>query len=68
MFISCSLNGVLLNKEDCKNVRVISEINDDVEYFHASLQVSPVKNVFDKYILTVLRSTATFFALLLEII
>ena len=57
-----------MNKEDCKNVRVISEINDDVEYFHASLQVSPVKNVFDKYILTVLRSTATFFALLLEII
>jgi len=35
-----SLNGVLLNKEDCKNVRVISEINDDVEYFHASLQVN----------------------------
>ena len=48
MIFSHSLNGVLLNKEGCRNVRILSEINDDVEYFQVSVQVSLILNVLDK--------------------
>ena len=38
-----SLNGVLLNKEDCRNIRVLSKGSEDAEFFQVSLQVSFVE-------------------------
>lgn len=35
-----SLRGVLLNKEDCRNVEVISAVQEDVEYFLVSLEAN----------------------------
>merc|ERR1719219_50401 len=36
-----SLNGVLLNKEDCRNVRLVFKGDDDGEFFQVSIEEVP---------------------------